>query len=160
MKQDSKPVMSNTVDKHTPGKWYMDDHGYIKSDNGEPELWQQKSICRMFGDSKEREDDGNLVTSAPTLKKENEELHLLAAELRSLKQTIAESGLKKLFPQKENISFHDKVVFAIHDMEERNRVLVEALQECREWYVNNADKIAPETPICFSKALSLIKSNQ
>lgn len=74
MKQDSKPVMSNTVDKHTPGKWYMNENGYIKSDNGEPELWQQKAICRMFGDSKEREADGSLIAIVPQLKKENEEL--------------------------------------------------------------------------------------
>lgn len=39
-------------------------------------------------------------------------LHELAAELRSLKQSIIESGLKKYFPVKD-MSFHDKVVVAI-----------------------------------------------
>lgn len=39
-------------------------------------------------------------------------LHELAAELRSLKQSIIESGLKKYSPVKD-MSFHDKVVFAI-----------------------------------------------
>jgi len=35
-----------------------------------------------------------------------------------------------------------------------------ALKECREWYENNASKIAPETPICFSKALSALKNRK
>ena len=119
----------------------------------------------MFGDSKEREDDGNLVTSAPTLKKENEELHLLAAELRSLKQTIAESGLKKLFPQKENISFHDKVVFAIHDMEERNRVLVEALNQLvtrieNNWHTITSGSQNGTMQSLLKESKEVLKSNQ
>jgi hypothetical protein len=48
------------------------------------------------------------------MKTELEELHEKSAELRSLKQSILESPLKKYFPKKE-MSFHDKVVFAIHD---------------------------------------------
>ncbi len=38
-----------------------------------------------------------------------------AAELRSLKQSILEGPLTKYFPKRENISFHDKIVFAIDD---------------------------------------------
>jgi hypothetical protein len=37
-------------------------------------------------------------------------------ELRSLKQSITESALKSYFPSRD-MSFHDKVVFAIHDLE-------------------------------------------
>lgn len=44
--------------------------------------------------------------------KEIERLHAESAELSSLKRSISESQLAKFFPQKE-MSFHDKVVFAI-----------------------------------------------
>jgi len=46
----------------------------------------------------------------------------------------------------------------VEKLEGDNAALVSALKECREWYENNANKIAPETPICFSKALSVINS--
>ena len=36
--------------------------------------------------------------------------------------------------------------------------LYKALAECREWYENNLHRIAPDTPICFSKALSILSS--
>lgn len=43
-----------------------------------------------------------------------EQSDLDSAELRSLKQSILESSLRKYFPQRD-MSFHDKVVFAIAD---------------------------------------------
>jgi hypothetical protein len=42
-----------------------------------------------------------------------------SAELRSLKISILQSDLKDYFPQKEGMSFHDKVVFAISIMAEK-----------------------------------------
>jgi hypothetical protein len=35
--------------------------------------------------------------------------------------------------------------------------LLEALKECRKWYENNTDRLYPDTPICFSNALSAIQ---
>lgn len=119
MKQDSKPFMSNTVDKHTPGPWYANSGMIYGGSHGATiAVFYTNGGNLQPISEEEKEANMNLCAEAPTLKKENEEL------------------------------------------KERNRVLVEALQECREWYVNNADKIAPETPICFSKVLSLIQSNQ
>jgi hypothetical protein len=45
----------------------------------------------------------------------------MIAELRSLKQSIIESPLKDYFPNKE-MSFHDKVVFAISEMREQQKI--------------------------------------
>jgi hypothetical protein len=43
----------------------------------------------------------------------NQQAHLEAAELKSIKVSIYESPLKDYFPDKD-MSFHDKVIFAIH----------------------------------------------
>lgn len=48
-------------------------------------------------------------------KDEFDQLHNDSAELRSLKMSILESRLKEYFPKRE-MSFHDKVVFAIGEL--------------------------------------------
>lgn len=65
------------------------------------------------------------------LSKELTELHQQVAELRSLKQSIAESKLKDYFPKKE-MSFHDKVVLAI-DAGVRELPTDDFLQDFTQW---------------------------
>lgn len=66
------------------------------------------------------------------LSKENEELHSVNAELRSLKQSILESPLKQHFPNKEGVSFHDKVVLAIHTLQKKHADLQQQTEQLRE----------------------------
>lgn len=137
--------MSSTVDKYTPGPWEMKAAKWT-NDPAEP-IWGfsiqsgDKKICglNVVIDSRIMPDE--YFKNFPDFHKE----HFTSEEAEANAALIASAPQLK----KEN-----------EELKERNRVLVEALQECREWYVNNADKIAPETPICFSNALSIIQSNQ
>lgn len=51
-------------------------------------------------------------------KEEFDQLHNESAELRSLKVSILESRLKEYFPKRE-MSFHDKVIFAIGELTDK-----------------------------------------
>jgi hypothetical protein len=59
---------------------------------------------------------------------------------------------------------YDEMIEALDEEDEANAKLIaaapellEALKECRKWYENNTDRLYPDTPICFSNALSAIQ---
>jgi uncharacterized protein YPO0396 len=64
-----------------------------------------RDIINQFKSSKEGE-----------LQKEIEQLHQKAAKLHSLKMSLLESPLKAFLPKRE-MSTHDKILFAIHEMQ-------------------------------------------
>jgi regulator of replication initiation timing len=79
----------------------------------------------------ERQQTSQFKEENERLKAENTELHLKAAELHSLRMSILESPLKKYFPEKD-ISFHDKVVFAIHDLVHVKLLAYDQMQELNQ----------------------------
>lgn len=84
------------------------------------------------------------MSNKSTDEKEIQELHNNSAELMSLKQTILESDLKKYFPKKE-MSFHDKVVFAIANVCENKlseNDLIKAKISVYEHYTHWGEEIA------------------
>jgi len=72
---------------------------------------------------------------------EIQQLHANSAELSSLRQSILGSELKKYFPQKEGMSFHDKVVFAISSLSSE----VDRLRGLLREFVMRANYAFPET---------------
>lgn len=69
----------------------------------------------------------NPIELTSSLESQIEELSQASAELYSLKQSIWESALKSYMPKKE-MSFHDKVVFAIDEVVSENEKLRKAEQ--------------------------------
>ena len=68
---------------------------------------------------------------------ELKKLYEAQAELMSLRQSIKESELAKLFPERE-MSFHDKVVFAIADM--HSRTALPTVEEASREYAQDLRK--------------------
>lgn len=100
MKQDSKPAMSNTVDKHTPGEWEaIKQGGSILA----PFMIRSGKICvanLIWGISsilpetyEEVEANAALIASAPQLKKENEELFEMVRQLKNCINRLSQDGL-------------------------------------------------------------------
>ena len=72
----------------------------------------------------------------------NEELADRSAQLRSLMTSIIESPLLNFSPNKEGMSFHDKVVFSIDNMARQRDELIDALAECKNviiWLLDVSD---------------------
>lgn len=73
------------------------------------------------------------------IKQQAEENAPLLAELSSLKTTLCQSTLKAYFPERE-MSFHDKILFSIADMNAENQRLREALQNLLNANPRGVDK--------------------
>lgn len=75
--------------------------------------------------------DDYFTTHVEPLQAENNDLHLKAAEFHSLKMSLLESPLKEFLPKKE-MSFHDKIIFAIHDLQHAYEKLKEEIKDREE----------------------------
>lgn len=115
-----KPVMSNTVDKHTPGPWRVTTGKHSETTemwdkgetwfnvNGEDGVIADVLYGRCLPcDEEQAEANAALIAAAPQLKKENERLTAEVNRLYHLASTEVRNASK---------------------LEERNRVLVEALK--------------------------------
>lgn len=58
--------------------------------------------------------------------------------------------------QKRNLPLAEFIVRACNN----HQSLLDAIKECRSWYEDNFNRLAPDTPICFSKALTAIQKAQ
>ena len=83
---------------------------------------------KFFGESKSNEAAELYLSS--NMAKALREVEDESAELRSLKQSLAESGLKQYFPKRE-MSFHDKVVLGVSTLESEIAKLREALEKLK-----------------------------
>ena len=97
MKQDSKTVMSNTVDKHTPGPWVYRQSRGNNAYEYKVVIPGGRTICEM--EANDLEDiktviaNAALIASAPQLKKENEELFEMVRQLKNCINRLSQDGL-------------------------------------------------------------------
>ena len=145
----NKTVMSNTVDKHTPVivlSAFNKEDGETYSDAVAKLLLYKESIGEPIPDKWEIS-----ITEAPTLKKENEEL---------LKRALYAE--KCGYKASEN---NAKLIAKIIALEERNRVLVEALKQLTNRIENNWGAITSGNQngvltALLKEAKEVIQSNQ
>ncbi len=143
MKDRAKQYLEKK-DKESGSTWTKDDdsivHAFIDFTTFEIETLKQQLSSFQADNLK--------------LKSENEKLHLDAAELRSLKQSILESGLL-IFAPKRQMSFHDKTVLSIDELKADNERLREALSKL----YNSIDSCIELTPAVLNNAKEALKNN-
>lgn len=81
-----------TEAKHTPGKWVVDDDGFISAGHGEEYATIADCDCSDL-DIDEREANKTLIAQAPDLLAENDKLKALNAELVGALRGLHSVGL-------------------------------------------------------------------